>query len=98
MYVLIREGFHFAVCGTLPIVAAQSGSKIIGGAGVEVFRVVFALQNINISEVTRFLAGLPSRSSQQTCSMDTVCPASKATARQPSFSTTLRAKAGGEGS
>jgi hypothetical protein len=46
-----------------------------------------------------FLAGLPRRSSQQTCSMDTVRSAfAKATARQPSLSTSLRAKAGGEGS
>ena len=52
-------------------------AKIICAAGVEVHRVAFALQNIDISKTGHFFAGLPGHSSQQTSSMGTACPPSQ---------------------
>jgi hypothetical protein len=46
------------------IVAGQSLSKVIRAAGVEVRRLTFALQNVNVSKIAHLPASLPSRSSQ----------------------------------
>ena len=83
---------HFAA-----IVPNQSFAKIICATRVEMSWIVLALQNIYLSEATHSLVGLPSRSSQQ------LVPGLGVRLRQgygatASLSTTLRAKAGGEGS
>ena len=78
------------------IVCFQTGLQIFSEAGVETFRIELALKNINVKEVHSSLTGLPSRSSER-LNFGMIPPAFvlRTSARQPSLSATLRAKAGG---
>ena len=78
------------------VMTAQTVSEIVGQADIEARAVNLALKNVNIRKIHSLMAGLPSRSSLVVMPN----PARlrlKATARQPSLSATLRAKAGGSG-
>jgi hypothetical protein len=81
------------------IVAIQSLTEIARATRVEVAWVAFALQNIDISETAHLpLLACRAVARNNLIRGKTVRLRREATARQPSLFTTLRAKAGGEGS
>ncbi|MGD0744816.1 MAG: hypothetical protein ABSA45_06645 [Verrucomicrobiota bacterium] len=71
------------------VVHFQTRLQIFCKAGLEMFRIVFALKNVNVKEFHSFSAGLPSRGSER-LSEDRFSPPSRFALWRGSFRSPLR--------